>query len=419
MLKARYLQWRESPQGPAPYFVKRYPKRVAPIMKARGKGFKYSKRLPVPISASDIEIQVALHNANVEFDHTMRAYADPNNRMQLEHHEIRKAAIGWLNMQGIAPGEGRHNPYIQNDAVIESMGNEDLDWEVTEEIHRIVESGTEDDMLRDVTVHEAITMYLDTTDSRNKEKYERVLMGFLRDVGDRMVNQSFNRLLHDWCQNQLETRGVSTVKKDISIILAALRYAIKANGLGILIHKPNMPKHIVKQRPILSREELKALFAQEMRPWERQCLMASLCMGAINSELLTMETRKLGDTLLLHVPYGKVSARVRSVPMPWLTSWEPINFGERDLRTSMTALVKAVQPDASPYSLRHSNEHFLKVYQIGESERAAINGWANQGRFHQYGEAGKHDDERLMPLIDVMHETWDWLFNSERPLVRS
>ena len=128
MLKARYLQWRESPQGLAPYFVKRYPKHVAPIMKARGKGFKYSKRLPVPINATDIEVQVALHNANVEFDGTMRAYDDPNNRMQLENHEIRRAAIGWLNQRGIAPGQGRHDPAIQNDAVIETMGDSELDF---------------------------------------------------------------------------------------------------------------------------------------------------------------------------------------------------------------------------------------------------------------------------------------------------
>ena len=55
----------------------------------------------------------------------------------------------------------------------------------------------------------------------------------------------------------------------------------------------------------------------------------------------------------------------------------------------------------------------MTIAKISETDRAAIMGWANRGRFHQYGEAGKHNEERLTPLIDVLRETWDWLFLEE------
>jgi hypothetical protein len=86
--------------------------------------------------------------------------------------------------------------------------------------------------------------------------------------------------------------------------------------------------------------------------------------------------------------------------------------GETRVRDRLTALIKKVNPDASPYSLRHSAEHYMTIAKVSETDRAAICGWANKGRFHQYGEAAKHNDERLLPLIDVMRETWDWLFTT-------
>jgi len=70
MLKARYLHWVESPQGKAPYFYRRYPKRVAAILKNLGKDDKARKRLPVPLDASELEIMVALDKANKTFEQT-------------------------------------------------------------------------------------------------------------------------------------------------------------------------------------------------------------------------------------------------------------------------------------------------------------------------------------------------------------
>ena len=76
MLKARYLQWIESPQGKAPYFYRRYPKRVGAILKNLGKNDKVRKRLPVPLEASDVQIMMALDQANREFEASCRAYDD-------------------------------------------------------------------------------------------------------------------------------------------------------------------------------------------------------------------------------------------------------------------------------------------------------------------------------------------------------
>ena len=133
-------------------------------------------------------------------------------------------------------------------------------------------------------------------------------------------------------------------------------------------------------------------------------------MGAINSELKDMKVGELDGNVLLRVTSGKTDERKRSVPIPFIKAWKPIKVGETRVRDRLTALIKQVNPDASPYSLRHTAESEMTIQKISETDRAQIMGWANQGRFHQYGAAARHNEERLTPLIDVMHETWDWLF---------
>ena len=80
MLKARYLSWIESNQGKAPYSRRRYPKHVAAIMADIGRDNKVVKRLPVPLDASDVEIMLALDQANRDFENSIRAHMEPNKR---------------------------------------------------------------------------------------------------------------------------------------------------------------------------------------------------------------------------------------------------------------------------------------------------------------------------------------------------
>ena len=413
-LKAKYLLWVTSKQGTAPYFQRVYPKRVAAIMRELGRDIKVTKRLPVHMNASDLEIVQALAKCNREFEQSIKAYIDPKNRMALAEHEVKAAALALLQQHGLEPGDGAllnwkdmHKLEEELTATLESQNL--IHGEVNMAVMDLLEEGTEDDAILDVTVSEAFAMYIQ---AKPNPKYERVLDRFLADVGNRIVNQSMNRHLHDWVHKQLETRGVKTVEKDAAMIRAAMNYAIKANGLNVVIHKPVFPEHEARSRPVLSRDELKQLFGLEMQDWERQCLVASLCMGAINSELKGLEIGDLEGTMLLRFPKGKTKFRERSVPMPFLNAWSPIKVGEARIRDRLTEQIKQVNPDASPYSLRHSGEHYMTVAKISETDRAAIMGWANKGRFHQYGEAGKHNEERLTPLIDVMHETWDWLLKN-------
>ena len=104
-LKARYLKWVTSPQGPAPYFYRRYPKRVAAIRKNLGKDDKLRKRLPVPIDASDVDIMLALDQANREFEASCRAYDDGETSKAMAEHEIKKA-LALLRQHGLQPGDG-------------------------------------------------------------------------------------------------------------------------------------------------------------------------------------------------------------------------------------------------------------------------------------------------------------------------
>ncbi|MAI93921.1 MAG: hypothetical protein CME45_02785 [Halieaceae bacterium] len=417
MLKARYLQWIESPQGKAPYFYRRYPKRVGAILKNLGKNDKVRKRLPVPIDATDLDIMVALDQANRDFDQLCRAY-DGGNGPVMQEHEVTKAAIALLKQHGLQPGDGQilspADSQKIEDLLMETMGNMKgrvIDSEVAIRVDDLYHSGSEEDTVQSITVQEAFELYI--TGKGVSAKYQRVLDRFLTDVGNRLVNQALNRHLHDWTQIQVQGhgRGVATVSKDLSLVRAALNFAIRPNGLAVVIHKPTMPEYEKKAHPVLSRKELKKLFGMELKDWERQSLIASLCMGAINSELKEIKARDLDGTLLLLVPSGKTKERVRAVPISYLKAWKPIKLSEGRIRDRLTTLIKEVNPDASPYSLRHTAESEMTKAKVSETDRAAIMGWSNTGRFHQYGTAAKHDDDRVLPLVDAMKETWGWLFN--------
>jgi hypothetical protein len=105
-LKAKYLLWVSSRQGTALYFQRVYPKHVAAIMSDTGRDIKVTKRLPVHINASDVEIMQALDKCNRDFEQSIKAYTDPNNRKALHEHDVLKAALGLLKMHGLKPGDG-------------------------------------------------------------------------------------------------------------------------------------------------------------------------------------------------------------------------------------------------------------------------------------------------------------------------
>ena len=103
-LKAKYLLWVTSKQGTAPYFQRVYPKHVAAIMRETGRDIKVTKRLPVHMQASDVEIVQALDKCNRDFENSIKAYTDPNNRKALHEHDVLKAALALLEMHGLKPG---------------------------------------------------------------------------------------------------------------------------------------------------------------------------------------------------------------------------------------------------------------------------------------------------------------------------
>ena len=229
-------------------------------------------------------------------------------------------------------------------ATMEDMKGQVIHSEVAMRVDDLYHSGSEEDTVQSVTVQEAFAMYIKGKGA--SERYQRVLDRFLADVGNRVINQALNRHLHDWTHRQVQElgRGGATVAKDLSIVRAALNYAIRANGLAVVIHKPEMPEYDRKSRPVLTHDELRKLFGMDLLDWERQSLIASLCMGVINSELKIIEGRDLDGVTLLHVGSGKTKERVRTMPIPHLQSWEAIELSEGRIRDRLSALIKEVTP---------------------------------------------------------------------------
>ena len=166
-------------------------------------------------------------------------------------HEVTKAAIALLKQHGLQPGDGQilspADSQKIEDLLMETMGNMKgrvIDSEVAIRVDDLYHSGSEEDTVQSITVQEAFELYI--TGKGVSAKYQRVLDRFLTDVGNRLVNQALNRHLHDWTQIQVQGhgRGVATVSKDLSLVRAALNFAIRPNGLAVVIHKPVSYTHL-------------------------------------------------------------------------------------------------------------------------------------------------------------------------------
>ena len=403
MLKAKHLNWRKG----IPYIHCRYPSRLSETLTEMGRSTLYRKALDVGENPTDAEILAALEAARETFN----ALCDgiwSSNRKQLTEIEQHKSALAFLAKSNLKPGAARHltaakRIRIEADAVGELLPV------VAERVEALLvaDPDEEPDAL---LISDAIAIY---KQQQSDLKYHRVLDRFLQQSGDRLLDGSINRRLHNWTQDQLKDRNPATITKDLSIILSCMRGAVKARGLSIMVHKPAIKLNEAKQRVILTNQQLEELFAQDMPEYMRCAMIAALTLGAINSEIYRIDPGTVGNIdgcLVVRIEDGKTKHRRRSGPLPWLARWVAPNVSEGRLRENMTARIKKVNPMASPYSLRHTFAHAHAIKHTPDVAQAQLAGWSSRAR-HSYGLGGVHYDELLRPLIPIQHSTWDWLLS--------
>ena len=409
-LKAKHLLWRPTSSGSAPFIKIRYPVELSQTLEEMGRSQWYRKRLDVPMGASDGEVLSALEAARKDFEALCSGMWSANRKQMTETQQDR-AARAYLSKNNLVPGAGKRIPYASR-LRIEGDAGMELTTEVAERVEALLMSDASDSTPNALLLSDCIAMYKEKTDDK---KYHRVLDRFATAVGDRLIEADINRHLHEWTQQQLTTRKSATVTKDLSIILSAIRGGIRARGLPVLIYKPAIRSEEAKQRVILSTAELERLMNRDMPEYLRCAFIAALTMGAINSEIVTIDpedTSHLEGALIVRITGSKTKHRRRSAPLPWLTRWvsPPISSGR--LRDVMTAMIKEVNPDASPYSLRHTFAHRHQVAHTPDVVQAQLAGWSSRSR-HAYGLGAAHSDELLSPLIPIQHKVWDWLLSPD------
>ena len=403
MLKAKHLNWRKG----IPYIHCRYPSRLSGTLTDLGRSTLYRKALDVGDNPSDAEVLAALERARETFDALCDGLFSSNRRhlTEMQKHRAAQAAMSDGNLrQGDAKTEWEASRIMAFSDVTSV-----LDPEIAERVEALLVADPDDEPDA-LLISDAIAIY---KQQQADLKYHRVLDRFLQQSGDRLLDGSINRRLHNWTQDQLKDRNPATITKDLAIILSCLRGAVKARGLSIMVHKPAIKLNEAKQRVILTNQELEELFAQDMPEYMRCAMIAALTLGAINSEIYRIDPGTVGNIdgcLVVRIEDGKTKHRRRSGPLPWLARWVAPSVSESRLRDNMTARIKKVNPEASPYSLRHTFAHAHAIKHTPDVVQAQLAGWSSRAR-HSYGLGGVHYDELLRPLIPIQHQVWDWLLS--------
>ena len=403
MLKAKHLNWRKG----IPYIHCRYPSSLSETLTEMGRSTLYRKALDVGDNPSDAEVLAALEKARETFNALCDGLFSSNRRhlTEMQRHRAAQAFMADVNLR---QGDAK-NEWAASQIMARSEAAAGLDSEIAERVEALLvaDPDEEPDAL---LISDAIAIY---KQQQSDPKYHRVLDRFLQQSGDRLLDGSINRRLHNWTQDQLKDRNPATITKDLSIILACLRGAVKARGLSIMVHKPAIKLNEAKQRVILTNQQLEELFAQDMPEYLRCAFIAALTLGAINSEIYRIDPSKVGTVdgcMVVTIDQGKTKHRRRSGPLPWLARWEAAPVSEGRLRENMTQMIRKVNPEASPYSLRHTFAHRHAVSHTPDVVQAQLAGWSSRAR-HSYGLGGVHYDELLRPLIPIQHSVWDWLLS--------
>jgi len=405
MLKAKHLNWRKG----IPYIHCRYPSSLSETLTEMGRSTLYRKALDVGDNPSDAEVLAALEKARETFQSLCDGLHSSNRRhlTEMQRHRAAQAFMADVNLrQGDAKTE-----WAAYQIMAKSDAAAGLDTEIAERVEALLVADPDDEPDA-LLISDAIAIY---KQQQADLKYHRVLDRFLQQSGDRLLDGSINRRLHNWTQDQLKERNPATITKDLAIILSCLRGAVKARGLSIMVHKPAIKLNEAKQRVILTNQQLEELFAQDMPEYLRCAFIAALTLGAINSEIYRIDPSKVGTVdgcMVVRINQGKTKHRRRSGPLPWLVRWEAAPVSEGRLRENMTQMIRKVNPEASPYSLRHTFAHRHAVSHTPDVAQAQLAGWSSRAR-HSYGLGGVHYDELLRPLIPIQHSVWDWLLSPD------
>jgi site-specific recombinase XerD len=242
--------------------------------------------------------------------------------------------------------------------------------------------------------------------------------------------------LDRWVQ-QRQAKGVrgSTISREISTVLAVVRFTSKHWRLGLKIDGPTIKDGTeYKQRLPLEEPEQKQLLAAALEEGGPNgvALLLMLTTGMIASEIQRLPLSNVH--LDGPVPYllidgeTKTEARKRPVPIVVELEWlrdqiqqiqqrpsfdglAPMALGRRwcELKNpsaKLTARVRKIMPEASAYSLRHSFRLNATIHNAHVMNAAHLGGWTDgvNGIMMNYGKAGLTNTDALKALADTARD---------------
>lgn len=419
------------------YFQKRWPTKLLPLMKAKGKGVLYKKPLHLKTENTTSDIAKALEAANDHFT----AYTQlllQSNIEQLSNVEREKRALTYLQQINLTKGD-LHSTHLHDnvDLFTDSHFEEMIEFDRIEnespgtkkpELVQVQETAWK--LLKEppekqsklYTFTDAWAAYEEENKYEGSEKRRARAWkktqsswdNFLSVVGEQVFEQqtiqtSLSTFYHHLKKKKKangEPLKPSSIARQMTPAKAAFREFVNSHSLPIAVIAPTVKDaNISEPRYTLNRDEQVALLklcsdtSHELyAPWKEMFVVIAIQCASHASELQRMRATSL--FLDYDIPVAifdtklKTASRQRIVPL--VVKLERIHelqktiedgsnallgghisqLDESSISSQISALCRLINPKASAYSLRHSFAYNADIAETSDKNLSLLGGWS-------------------------------------------
>lgn len=435
------LQYLAELHGGQLYFQKRWPSKLLPLVRSKGKGVMYKKALKLNNKNNITEIAKALQAANDHFT----AYTQillQGNIEQLSNIEREKRALAYLDQIKLKKGDlhTTHNhdnvdlfadcyfeEMIEFDKIqTESPGTKKPELvQVQETAWRLLKEPPEQQS-RLYTFTDAWTVYeeenkYEGTEKRLTRAWKKTQSSwdeFLSVVGEQVIDQQQITMSLSQFYNYLKCKKKadgnplkpSSMARQMTPAKAAFRGFVNCHSLPIAVISPivkganiSAPRYTFNQKEQIELLSLSADTSHELyAPWKEIFILIAIQSASHASELQRMKATSL--FLDYDIPVAifdtklKTASRHRIVPLVlkverirelqkimrdgsnMLLGASISEFDESRISHELSALCKQINPKASAYSLRHSFAYNADIAEVSDKNLSLLGGWSNDNK---------------------------------------
>jgi integrase len=458
------------------YFQRRYPKKLEPLLAAKGIGAIYKRQLPVspdsPPSALVAAVELESAQFQLYIDTLLNANVDTLSDIDLDNRSIE-----WLRQHNLKGGElyraeidnpagsmGSHFRDYLLETVFEDIAYSEQKpelavqyraWRMVSEPAR---ANSQTLLFSDCWKGYALSRQLSSDETekrliRSRKKELNRWSDFLTCVGEQEVSQdNINTALATWkraLDEQQPPLKPSSITRMLGVPVAAFNRTTEDYGLNIIVKKPKVKAIQASAKTtytFLPDEQVRILeLAQDKastlyRPWVELYVILSLQTGTFASELQRMPSGNIKlDDPIPHIKFDgalKTQSRPRTVPLILKTHriralLSELNDGsgkalgsyfsgldESAVSHALKKRCTLINKLSSAYSIRHAFAFNCDIAGISAKDKAMLGGWTGGDKaiMERYGAGARDSKEMMLRLQEANRSVCDHLISAKPPV---